>query len=124
MSTNGRIDKVVAPEGGDFKHEDMITRVKTAGSITITPELFEQMFLTPQTKVKGELRQTFGNPTPIGTSHQFAQIRNLSVANSWQLSEVSCLPPPHCLWFCLVGKAQEDWVQLMCALNNASNKNI
>lgn len=49
----------------DPKHADMLERVRTAGSVNIPPELFEQMFLGPQTKIKGDLRQTFGNPTGI-----------------------------------------------------------
>ncbi|KAH9868873.1 hypothetical protein J1614_007948 [Plenodomus biglobosus] len=40
-------------------------KIQTAGSISISPELFEKLYLSPQNKVKGELRQTFGNPTPL-----------------------------------------------------------
>jgi len=50
---------------GADKHEDMLERIRTAGSVNVPPELFEQMFLAPQTRVKGDLRQTFGNPTGI-----------------------------------------------------------
>ncbi|KAJ5057922.1 GPR1/FUN34/yaaH family-domain-containing protein [Bipolaris maydis] len=39
--------------------------IRTAGSISISPELFEKLYLSPPNKVKGELRKTFGNPTPI-----------------------------------------------------------
>ncbi|KAL1800853.1 hypothetical protein ACET3X_001195 [Alternaria dauci] len=39
--------------------------IRTAGSISISPELFEKLYLSPQNKVKGELRKTFGNPTPL-----------------------------------------------------------
>jgi len=45
--------------------EDTMDRIRTAGSITITPELFEQLYLSPQNAVKGELRGTFANPTPV-----------------------------------------------------------
>lgn len=34
-------------------------------SLSIDPELFEKLFLTPQTKVSGDLRQMFGVPTPL-----------------------------------------------------------
>jgi hypothetical protein len=34
--------------------------------MTIPPELFEQLYLSPKNRVKGDLRQTVGNPTPIG----------------------------------------------------------
>ncbi|KAL9116794.1 MAG: hypothetical protein Q9187_006676 [Circinaria calcarea] len=40
-------------------------KIKTAGSISISPEQFEKLFLSPQNKVKGELRDTFANPTPL-----------------------------------------------------------
>ena len=42
-----------------------LEQVQTAGSITITPEMFERMYLAPQNAVKGDLRKTFGNPTPM-----------------------------------------------------------
>jgi succinate-acetate transporter protein len=40
-------------------------QIRTAGSISISPELFEKLYLSPQNQVKGELRKTFGNPTPL-----------------------------------------------------------
>ncbi|KAH6685928.1 hypothetical protein F5X68DRAFT_209524 [Plectosphaerella plurivora] len=45
--------------------EEALHRVRTAGSVSISPELFEKLYLSPQNKVKGDLRKTFGNPTPI-----------------------------------------------------------
>lgn len=45
--------------------EDMIQKVKTTGAVSMTPELFEKLYLSPQNTVKGELRKTFGNPTPM-----------------------------------------------------------
>jgi len=55
---------------GDFLHPNMphdqaIHRIRTAGSISISPELFEKMYLSPANQVKGDLRKTFGNPTPL-----------------------------------------------------------
>ncbi|KAL8700225.1 MAG: hypothetical protein Q9224_001063 [Gallowayella concinna] len=44
---------------------DSLTRLRTAGSLNISPELFEKLYLSPENRVKGELRKTFGNPTPI-----------------------------------------------------------
>ncbi|CAH0023759.1 unnamed protein product [Clonostachys rhizophaga] len=44
---------------------EAIDRVHTAAALSISPELFEQLYLAPKTAVRGELRQTFGNPTPI-----------------------------------------------------------
>jgi hypothetical protein len=34
-------------------------------SISISPELFEKLYLSPENAVKGDLRKTFGNPTPV-----------------------------------------------------------
>lgn len=46
--------------------EDLaLKHIRTAGSISITPELFEKLYLSPKNEVKGELRKTFGNPTPL-----------------------------------------------------------
>ena len=42
-----------------------LQRIRTAGSISISPELFEKLYLSPENKVSGELRKTFGNPTPL-----------------------------------------------------------
>ena len=44
---------------------EALQRIRTAGSISISPELFEKIYLSPQNTVKGELRKTFGNPTPV-----------------------------------------------------------
>ncbi|GKU08144.1 unnamed protein product [Fusarium langsethiae] len=40
--------------------------IQPAMSIPLSPEMFEQLYLQPQNKVKGDLRKTFGNPTPVG----------------------------------------------------------
>ncbi len=45
--------------------EAALRRIRTAGSISISPELFEKIYLSPQNAVKGDLRRTFGNPTPL-----------------------------------------------------------
>ena len=34
-------------------------------SVTIPRDLFEKMYLNPPTKVSGDLRRTFANPTPL-----------------------------------------------------------
>jgi len=51
--------------GDDMDHDDALKRIRTAGSISISPELFEKIYLSPQNAVKGDLRKTFGNPTPV-----------------------------------------------------------
>ncbi|KAF7553691.1 hypothetical protein G7Z17_g3437 [Cylindrodendrum hubeiense] len=45
--------------------DEMLDRIQTAASISLSPELFEQLYLAPQNQVKGQLRQTYGNPTPV-----------------------------------------------------------
>lgn len=46
-------------------HEETLQKIRTAGSLSISPELFEQLYLTPKTRVKGTLRATLGNPSPL-----------------------------------------------------------
>lgn len=45
--------------------EEMLERVRTAGTISMSPELFEKLYLAPKTNVSGDLRKTIGNPTPL-----------------------------------------------------------
>lgn len=56
----------------DYEHLDSnmhegtaLRKIQTAGSISISPELFEKIYLSPQNRVKGDIRKTFGNPTPV-----------------------------------------------------------
>lgn len=42
-----------------------LRRIRTAGSISITPELFEKIYLSPKNQVSNNIRSTFGNPTPL-----------------------------------------------------------
>lgn len=42
-----------------------LKRIQTSGSLSISPELFEKIYLSPQNRVAGELRKTFANPTPM-----------------------------------------------------------
>ncbi|KAF4338981.1 GPR1 [Fusarium beomiforme] len=44
---------------------DDLDHVRSTASIPLSPELFEQLYLQPQNRVKGDLRKTFGNPTPV-----------------------------------------------------------
>jgi uncharacterized protein len=45
--------------------QEHLDRYNTNGSVAIPMEVFEKMYLNPQMPVKGELRKTFGNPTPL-----------------------------------------------------------
>ncbi|RDL33622.1 uncharacterized protein BP5553_07990 [Venustampulla echinocandica] len=51
--------------GDNMDQGEAMKRIHTAGSISISPELFEKIYLSPKNAVKGDLRKTFGNPTPI-----------------------------------------------------------
>nr|POF00939.1 protein alcs [Quercus suber] len=42
-----------------------LQRIRTTGSLSISPELFEKIYLSPQNRVAGQLRKTFANPTPL-----------------------------------------------------------
>ncbi|KAK5997591.1 Protein alcS [Cladobotryum mycophilum] len=39
--------------------------LESVQSVTMTSELFEKLYLNPANKVSGDLRQRFGNPTPL-----------------------------------------------------------
>jgi hypothetical protein len=49
----------------DYDRDDALRRIRTAGSISITPELFEKIYLSPANRVSNNLRSTLGNPTPL-----------------------------------------------------------
>jgi hypothetical protein len=40
-------------------------RTRSTGSIMISPELFEKLYLNPKIPVAGNLRSMIGNPTPM-----------------------------------------------------------
>lgn len=56
-------------------HKETLSRFRSAQSISMTPELFEKLYLSPQNKVKGDLRKTFANPTPMYVARQ-ERLRN------------------------------------------------
>ena len=51
--------------GVDNESGDSLKRMRTGGSVNISSELFEKLYLSPESRVKGDLRKTFGNPTPM-----------------------------------------------------------
>ena len=58
--------------------EDALKRIRTTGSISISPELFEKIYLSPQNKVSGDLRKTFANPTPLALAGFLLSLSPLS----------------------------------------------
>ncbi|KAL9098997.1 MAG: hypothetical protein Q9163_005441 [Psora crenata] len=51
--------------GRNHSSDEDLNKIRTANSVTMSPELFEKIYLNPQNTVKGDLRGTFGNPTPL-----------------------------------------------------------
>ncbi|EXJ72442.1 uncharacterized protein A1O5_04946 [Cladophialophora psammophila CBS 110553] len=49
----------------DYDRDTALRRLRTAGSLTITPELFEKIYLSPKNRVSNNIRSTVGNPTPL-----------------------------------------------------------
>jgi len=63
-SVNGKYDL-----HHDHHDEDTaLRRLRTAGSLSISPELFEKIYLSPKNQVSNNIRSTFGNPTPLYAS--------------------------------------------------------
>jgi hypothetical protein len=44
---------------------DALEKIRKTGSLSISPELFEKIYLSPKNPVKGDLRAILGNPTPL-----------------------------------------------------------
>lgn len=44
---------------------EALREIATNRSVVMSAEQFEKLYLSPQNRVKGELRQTYGNPTPL-----------------------------------------------------------
>ncbi|KAJ9643335.1 hypothetical protein H2204_002231 [Knufia peltigerae] len=78
MATNNHMPDVEKDHAGsgsvnggyDLHHDHhdpdtALRRLRTAGSISITPELFEKIYLSPKNRVSNNIRSTFGNPTPL-----------------------------------------------------------
>jgi hypothetical protein len=42
-----------------------LNRTITDGTFSMSPELYAKLYLSPQNRVKGDLRNTFGNPSPL-----------------------------------------------------------
>ncbi|KAK0268241.1 hypothetical protein LTR91_011695 [Friedmanniomyces endolithicus] len=43
-----------------------LTQTQTIGGMTISPELFEKLYLTPKVPRVGDYNKRFANPTPMG----------------------------------------------------------
>ena len=58
--TDGTHEATVSKE-----YVEDLRRIQTAGAVSISADLFEKLYLSPDHAVKGDLRKTFGNPTPV-----------------------------------------------------------
>lgn len=47
------------------KDQDVFHRVRTAGSIVMSPELFEKLYLSPQNTASGNLSTVLASPSPL-----------------------------------------------------------
>jgi hypothetical protein len=45
--------------------ESALRKIGTAGSLSISADLFEKIYLSPKNHVHGDLRSILGNPTPL-----------------------------------------------------------
>ncbi|CAK4033212.1 GPR1 FUN34 -class plasma membrane [Lecanosticta acicola] len=63
---------------GNMDPDSALRRIQTSGSISVSPELFEKIYLSPQNKVAGDLRKTFGNPTPLALAGFLLSLTPLS----------------------------------------------
>ncbi|ERF73616.1 hypothetical protein EPUS_00869 [Endocarpon pusillum Z07020] len=60
--------------------EAALRRVETAGNLSISPELFEKLYLSPKNEVSNNLRTTFGNPSPLAVVGFILSLTPLSCA--------------------------------------------
>jgi len=65
METNGAAQRRDSVQGKD-DIGPYLTQIKTSGGMTISPELFEKLYLTPKVAPVGDFRKRFANPTPLG----------------------------------------------------------
>jgi hypothetical protein len=52
---------------------------RTNTFLSITPEMFEKLYLSPKNQTRGDLRQTFGNPTPVAVLGFVVALTPLSI---------------------------------------------
>lgn len=67
------LEKGVSQNGDNngVSTDALLKQTRTANSVSISAELFEKIYLSPQNAVRGDLRKTFGNPTPVSVSRVY-----------------------------------------------------
>lgn len=69
-----------------------LSRLRTAGSLSISPELFEKIYLSPKNQVSNNIRSTFGNPTPLALGGFLLSLTPLSnILMGWQGAPATAL---------------------------------
>lgn len=90
---NGVSPTRVGTNDTHFDNEEKL-RYELAKTVTLTPDLYEKLFISPKTQVAGDLRKTFGNPTPIGvlgfSVSVFALSCSYSTSSSYRLLRQKC----------------------------------
>jgi len=66
MATNGASPHKGGAQDEVSEETNYLHQIKTSGGMTITPELFEKLYLTPKVAATGDFRKRFANPTPLG----------------------------------------------------------
>lgn len=61
-SRDDRSDEYLGPS---MSRDEALHRVRTSGAVSLSPELFEKLYLSPKGPTSGNLRKMFGNPTPM-----------------------------------------------------------
>lgn len=83
-------NSVNGTRGYDLHHDThdegtALSRLRTAGSLSISPELFEKIYLSPKNQVSNNIRSTFGNPTPLAIAGFLLSLTPLSnILMGWQ----------------------------------------
>jgi uncharacterized protein len=67
-------------------HEHL--RNALTNTMTLSPEAFEKLYLGPKSEVKGDLRKTFANPTPMAVMGFSVAVLPISTALSTYLLRI------------------------------------
>jgi hypothetical protein len=65
MNGNKGAASLLEREEREDTRDMALEKIRSAGNLTLSPELFEKLYLQPKTAIKGDLRSTVGNPTPL-----------------------------------------------------------
>lgn len=58
-------DGDIEADGDSDDRNGALKQFRTATSVSMSPELFEKLYLTPKTGVKNNLRAALANPSPL-----------------------------------------------------------